>query len=68
MNIFSVSQLNPNAPVGCYGVFSTLEKALEYLTPLLEGCKYNETIYDGCNKTITTDLYEFEIWRHKLDE
>ena len=71
MKVYSLTQVGNMAEVGCYGVFSTPAKATEWA---IEFAKDNgeafseETIWDGFTKTVYCGEYEFEIWKHTLDE
>lgn len=71
MEVYSLTQVNGGTEVGCYGVFSTPAKATEYA---IQFAKENgeafseETTWNGFSKTVCCGEYEFEIWRHHLDE
>ena len=69
MEVYSLTETTGNA--GCYGVFSTLEKATEAAMNLIEEWECDdaeETIWDGVSKNIYYgDNGRFEIWKHTLD-
>ena len=70
MEVYSLTETTGNA--GCYGVFSSEEKATEKALEFIKSWEYDnveETIFDGFHK----DIYYgecgcFEIWKHKLDD
>ena len=71
MKVYSLTQVGCVADVGCYGVFYTVAKATEFAIDFAEGnCeKYTgETTWDGFTKKVYCGDYEFEIWRHNLDD
>ena len=71
MKVYSLTQVGNFADIGCYGVFSTPEKATNYAIKFAKGNgeEYSEeTVWDGFTKKIYCGDYEFEIWEHRLDE
>lgn len=71
MKVYSVTQVSGGTEVGCYGVFSSPEKATDYAIKIAKenGKAFSEeTIWDGFTKTVYCGDYEFEIWKHNLDE
>ena len=71
MVLYSVTQVGNMADVGCYGVFSSLQKATNYAIEFAQeyGNTFSEeTAWDGFTKTVYCGDYEFEIWAHVLDE
>jgi len=71
MKVYSLTQVGSFADVGCYGVFSTPEKATNYAIKFAKdnGEEYSEeTVWDGFTKKVYCGDYEFEIWEHRLDE
>lgn len=68
MTVYSLTETTGNA--GCYGVFSSEEKATATAMKLIEEWGYNdaeETIWDGFSKNIYYGNGRFEIWKHELD-
>ena len=72
MEVYSLTETCGNA--GCYGVFSTLEKATAKAMEFIKSWEYGnaeETVFDGFHKCIYYGENEsagcFEIWKHKLD-
>lgn len=71
MKVYSLTQVSNMAQVGCYGIFSSPEKATNYAIKFAKdyGETFSEeTIWDGFTKTVYCGDYEFEIWEHTLDE
>lgn len=73
MTVYSLTETGGNA--GCYGVFSTEEKATGKAMEFIESWGYDdteETIFDGFHKCIYYGSEGaggiFEIWKHTLDE
>lgn len=71
MEVYSLCCVDNNA--GCYGVFSSMEKATARVEQLCKDWGYDkssweETVWDGFHKHIYFENNEFEIWRHKIDE
>lgn len=72
MTVYSLMETTGNA--GCYGVFSTEEKATAAAMEFIKSWDYGhveETIFDGFHKCIYYGTEEaggcFEIWKHELD-
>ena len=72
MEVYSLVETCGNA--GCYGVFSTIEKATEAAMEFIKSWDYGnaeETVWDGFLKRIYYGEEEqggcFEIERHELD-
>ena len=72
MEVYSLTETTGNA--GCYGVYSSVEKATEKAIEYIKSWDYGnveESIFDGVHKCIyygTDDSAGcFEIWKHKLD-
>jgi hypothetical protein len=75
MTVYSLTETTGNA--GCYGVFSSEEKATAAAMEFIKSWQYDnaeETIFDGFHKCIyygEPDAYGncgcFEIWKHELD-
>lgn len=71
MKVYSLTQVGNMAEIGCYGVFSSPEKATNYAIEFVKdnGEAFSEeTVWDGFTKTVYCGEYEFEIWEHRLDE
>lgn len=71
MKVYSLTQVGNMADVGCYGVFSSLQKATNYAIEFAmeHGEDFvEETVWDGFTKIIYCGDYEFEIWEHRIDE
>ena len=71
MKVYSLTQVGNLAEIGCLGVFSSLEKATNYAIELAKDndeAFSEETAWDGLTKTIYCGEYEFEVWKHYLDE
>lgn len=71
MKVYSLSQVGSMADVGCYGVFTSPEKATDFAREFAQGNGddyIEETKWDGFTKTIYFREYEFEVWEHRLDE
>ena len=70
MTVYSLTETGGNA--GCYGVFSSEEKATATAMKLIkEEWEYDdaeETIWDGFSKNIYYSDGQFEIWKHELDD
>lgn len=75
MTVYSLSEINGNA--GCYGVFSSEEKATAAAMEFIKSWHYDNvevTSFDGFSKCIyygKSDAYDnggcFEICKHTLD-
>lgn len=76
MTVYSLTETTGNA--GCYGVFSSEEKATAAAMKFIKEWDYadaEETIWDGFHKEIYYgrsngehgDYGCFEIWKHELD-
>ncbi len=72
MTIYSLTETTGNA--GCYGVFSSEEKATAAAMEFIKSWEYDnaeETVFDGFHKCIYYGEPEqggcFEIWKHELD-
>jgi len=71
MEVYSLTQVGNMVEAGCYGVFSSPEKATDYA---IKFAKDNdepfseETVWNGFTKMVYCGEYEFEIWKHRLDE
>lgn len=75
MTVYSLTETTGNA--GCYGVFSSEEKATNVAMEFIKSWQYGnaeETVFDGFHKCIyygEPDAYGncgcFEIWKHELD-
>lgn len=75
MTVYSLTETTGNA--GCYGVFSSEEKATEAAKAFIEDCECNNvesSAWDGFHKVIYYSDTPgepfgcFEIWKHELDE
>ena len=78
MTVYSLTETTGDA--GCYGVFSSEEKATNVAMAFINDWGYNNaeaSIWDGFHKVIyygnTPRTYGepfgcFEIWKHELDE
>ena len=70
MKVYSLTQVSNFAETGCYGVFSSIERATQCAIEFAKdnGEEYSEeTVWDGFTKKIYCGDYEFEIWGHTLD-
>jgi hypothetical protein len=72
MTVYSLTETAGNA--GCYGVFSSEEKATAAAIEFIKSWEYSnaeETVFDGFHKCIYYGEDEqsvcFEIWKHELD-
>ena len=76
MTVYSLTETTGNA--GCYGVFSSEEKATNAAMEFIKSWEYadaEETVFDGFHKCIYYghsngehgDCGCFEIWKHELD-
>lgn len=71
MKVYSLTQVCREVEIGCYGVFSTPEKATEYAIEFAKsnGQEYtDEDAWNGFTKDVHCGDYLFEIWEHRLDE
>jgi len=70
MTVYSLTETTGNA--GCYGVFTTQEKATEAAMAFIKEWDYDnaeESIWDGFHKCIYYgECGCFEIWRHEIDK
>ena len=69
MELYSLVEDTGNA--GCYGVFTTVEKATDAALKFIKDWGYDdveETVWDGFQKCIYYYGGRFTIERHKLDE
>ena len=73
MEVYSLTETTGNA--GCFGVFSSVEKATAKAMEFIKLWKYGnteETAFDGFHKYIyygeDVNAGCLEIWRHKLDD
>ena len=71
MIVYSLTQTNADfSDVGCYGIFSTWEKAYSYATKLARESKQSyrrETPWDGEWQVIIYGKYTFHIQAYTLD-
>lgn len=72
MTVYSLTEITGNA--GCYGVFSSKEKATDAAMEFIKSWEYSnaeESVWDGFHKCIYYGEDEqsgcFEIWIHELD-
>lgn len=71
MEVYSLTQVGGMADIGCYGVFSSQEKAIEYAIAFAKSNSKSSTealIWDGHTKMVFCGEYEFEIWVHYIDD
>lgn len=69
MELYSLVEDTGNT--GCYGVFTTVEKATDAALKFIKDWGYGnveETVWNGYQKCIYYDDGCFTIERHKLDE